>query len=56
LAFPLFILHITVRPGISILVNAAGLNKSAALILVLALFFGVSGWLFRKVHRVSFGS
>jgi hypothetical protein len=55
LAFPLFIFHEAVLPSISILVNTAGMNKSTALILALALFFGVSGWLFRKVHRVSFG-
>jgi len=56
LAFPLFIFHEAVLPGISIMVNTAGMSKSTALILALALFFGVSGWLFRKVHRVSFGS
>lgn len=56
LAFPLFIFHEAVLPGISILVNTVGMNKSTALILALALFFGVSGWLFRKVHRVSFAS
>jgi hypothetical protein len=53
LAFPLFVLHVMVVPMKEIIM-AIGVSSSMSLLTSMMMFFGVSYYLFRKLHRFSF--